>query len=192
MTFSSDEFGNQTFQKLICHDQDITHKTFSNCTFEHCDFSRSNLSHSNFLDCTFSSCNLSLIKVEGVRLQGISFEKSKLLGINFARCEQRFLSITCKGSLIDTCNFSTLDLKGTKFLDCMMRDNQFTETKLTSADFTKSDLRGSTFHHADLCKASFTEAINYSINPLTNKLTKARFSKPEVMNLLLYLDIIIE
>lgn len=187
---SEDEFSQQTFSKEQI--LDLKRKTFSNCTFEHCNFSNSNLAYATFIDCTFKHCNLSLANVERVRFQGVIFDHCKLLGVHFSKCEEHFLSIQCKASLIDTCNFSNLDLKGTKFLHCTMRDNQFNETKLTSADFSNSDLRGSTFHHSDLCKANFTEAINYSINPLTNKLSKARFSKPEVLNLLLYLDIVIE
>jgi uncharacterized protein YjbI with pentapeptide repeats len=60
------------------------------------------------------------------------------------------------------------------------------------ADFGKSDLTGSTFHNSNLSKANFIGAINYSINPLTNKLSKAKFSKPEALSLLDHLDIIIE
>jgi hypothetical protein len=47
-------------------------------------------------------------------------------------------------------------------------------------------------HYADLRKANFRGAVNYSINPLTNKLLKAKFSRPEVMTLLDHLEILID
>ena len=48
------------------------------------------------------------------------------------------------------------------------------------------------FHNSNLCKANFIGAINYSINPLTNSLKQAKFSKPEVLALLEHFEIIIE
>jgi uncharacterized protein YjbI with pentapeptide repeats len=93
---------------------------------------------------------------------------------------------------IDTCNFSDLDLKGTQFLECHVRNTHFTQTNLSEAVFTGSDLQGSLFHNSDLRKANFQGAQNYSINPLTNKLLKAKFSKPEVMTLLDHLEILID
>jgi uncharacterized protein YjbI with pentapeptide repeats len=103
-----------------------------------------------------------------------------------------FLSLKFKKCLIDTSNFSDLDLKNTLFQECVIRDTYFTTTNLTGSNFEGSDLRGSTFHNTILCKANLQGAINYSIDPSTNKLKKAKFSTPEVLNLLNHLDIIIE
>jgi uncharacterized protein YjbI with pentapeptide repeats len=93
---------------------------------------------------------------------------------------------------MDTCNFSDLDLKGTQFLECHIRNTHFTQANLSEAVFTGSDLQGSLFHNSDLRKANFQGAQNYSINPLTNNLLKAKFSKPEVMTLLDHLEIVID
>ena len=103
-----------------------------------------------------------------------------------------FLMMKFKKCLIGTANFSALDLRNTSFYECVIRDTYFKESNLMGTDFGKSDLAGSTFHNANLSKANLMGAINYSINPLTNKLTKAKFSKPEVLSLLDHLDIIIE
>jgi fluoroquinolone resistance protein len=186
------EFENQVFKKEACLDSDLKHRLFSHCTFENCDFSQSSFISSKFLECAFLNTNLSLVKFDGCRLQGIFFEKCKFVGVNFGKCEQMFLSLQFKGCLIDTCNFSELNLKGTLFQECVIRDTYFTNANLTEADFKGSDLRKSTFHNTDLTKANLQGAVNYSISPLTNKLQKAKFSKPEVLSLLDHLGIIIE
>lgn len=90
---------------------------------------------------------------------------------------------------MEMCNFSDLPLKGTFFRDCILHDAIFTQSQLSESDFEGSDLKGSIFHHTNLEKASFLNAINYSIHPLNNKLSKAKFSKPEVLSLLDHLDI---
>jgi fluoroquinolone resistance protein len=186
------EFENQAFKKQVCIGGDLKHKTFVHSTFDHCDFSQADFTSSKWVDCKLSYCNLSLVKLDGCRLQNVRFEHCKFIGVNFGKCEPMFLSLTLVHCLIDTSNFSDLDLKGTVFHHCTIRDTHFTNTKLIGSDFSGSDLKGSIFHNADLSKANFVEAINYSINPLTNKLTKAKFSKPEVLALLDHLDIVIE
>ncbi len=102
------------------------------------------------------------------------------MGVKFKKC------------MIKTSNFSALNLKNTSFQECIIRDTIFTDANLAGADFTGADLDGTTFHNSDLSYANFQGAINYSINPLTNKLVKAKFSKPEVLALLNHLGIIID
>ena len=103
-----------------------------------------------------------------------------------------FLMVRFKKCLIDTSNFSGLDLKNGMFHECVIRDTYFKESNLTGADFTKSDLARSIFHNTNLSKSNFRGAMNYSINPLTNTLSKARFSKPEVLSLLDHMDIVMD
>ena len=143
------------------------------------------------MDCTFKNCNFSLTKLEGCRLQNVEFLNCKFVGVNFGKCDPQFLKMKFKECLITTANFSDLNLKNTPFLDCVIRETHFTNSNLSGADFAGSNLEGSMFHNTDLRKANFQGAINYSINPQTNKLQKAKFLKPEVMSLLNYFEIII-
>lgn len=186
------EFENLVFKKESFVNQDLKHKIFSHVIFDQCDFSQSDLTLAKFLECKFLGCNLSLSKIDGTRFQEVEFEGCKLVGLHFSKCEQTFLRMQFKKSLISTCNFSDLDLKNTVFQQCQIRDTYFTNVNLTGSDFSKSDLQGSTFHQTNLTKANFVGAINYSISPLVNKLTKAKFSSPEVLSLLSFLDIAIE
>jgi fluoroquinolone resistance protein len=82
-------------------------------------------------------------------------------------------------------------MKNTSFDGSKMRESYFTNTCLNNANFNGVDLQGTTFHHCDLGKADFSSAMNYSIDPITNKIKKAKFSFPEVVGLLHGFDIII-
>jgi fluoroquinolone resistance protein len=186
------EFENQTFKKEILIARPLKNKIFSRCSFENCDLSQSDLTGSKFLECHFKACNLSLAKLNGCRLQDVVFDSCKFAGVNFSAVDGRFLTIQFMNCLIDQANFSNLNLKKTAFGHCTIRNTYFGDCDLSEADFSKADLSGSSFHHTNLSQANFTLAINYSINPLTNKLARARFAMPEAMALLQYLDIVIE
>jgi fluoroquinolone resistance protein len=192
MPLQAQEFENQVFKKESFVDLDLKHKSFSCIVFDGCDLSRSHFKEFRFLDCKFINCNLSLIKLDGCRLQEVYFENCKLVGVNFSQIDRMFLAVQFKKCLIGMSNFSVLDLKKTIFHECVIRETFFNETNLSHADFAGSDLNGSVFHNANLSEASFVAAMNYSINPLANKLHKTKFSKPEVMSLLNHLDIMIE
>jgi fluoroquinolone resistance protein len=190
--FQDREFENQTFVKPLCLKEEVKAKLFSHCRFEQGDFTQSNWAGSRLVDCAMHNCNLSLIKIDGCRLQGLAFHHCKLVGVNFGTCNPLFLSLQFYNCIIDMCNFSDLNLKGAHFKHCTMRETHFTHTNLSESDFSGSDLKNSLFHNSNLSKANFVGAINYSINPLTNVLKKARFSQPEAIALLESLEIIIE
>jgi uncharacterized protein YjbI with pentapeptide repeats len=82
-------------------------------------------------------------------------------------------------------------MKNTRFCKSKLRENYFTNTCLNGADFSEADLSGTIFHNCDLCKADFSTATQYAIDPQTNKIKKARFSIPEVIGLLSGFDITI-
>ena len=96
--------------------------------------------------------------------------------MSFPLSKKEFENLVFKKCLIGTSNFSDLDLKTTLFHECTIRDTYFTSANLMGANFRGSNLIGSTFYNTDLSKANFLGAINYAINPLTNKLIKTKFS----------------
>jgi len=80
-------------------------------------------------------------------------------------------------------------MKNTSFNRSKLRENYFTNTRLRGADFSGADLSGTVFHNCDLCRADFSQAMHYDIDPQTNKIKKARFSLPEAVGLLRGFDI---
>ena len=82
-------------------------------------------------------------------------------------------------------------MKNATFNGSKLKECYFTNTCLTDADFCEVDLSGTIFHNCDLSKADFSSAINYAIDPQTNKIKKAKFSLPEAAGLLRSFEIII-
>jgi uncharacterized protein YjbI with pentapeptide repeats len=124
----------------------------------------------------------------GCRLQDILFEECKIVGVDFYKCE-KLIHIQFKKSILQTCNFTDLKLKGISFSGSKIREGYFTNTELQESDFTDTDLLGTIFHQCNLTKSDFRNAKNYSIDLYSNNLKKAKFSFPEAINLLKSLDI---
>lgn len=163
--------------------------SFNHVVFEGCDFTQCDLRLAQFSHCKFKSCNLSLANMSGCRLDQVVFEESKLVGVDFYKCEKMFLSLGFKACIMQSCNFSDLKLKSTIFKGSKITDSHFSKNDLSLADFSDSDLLGTNFHQCNLTKANFLGAKNYIIDLDTNVLKKARFAFPEVLNLLKCFDI---
>ena len=159
-------------------------RTFTSCSFNSCDFSESILRNTKFCNCTFVNCNLSLPKLDGCRFQDAQFIECKIVGAEFFKCEKTFFSTSFKKCLLHYCNFSDLNMKNTSFNGSNLKESYFTNTLLNSADFTNVDLSGTIFHNCDLCKADFSSAKKYDIDPQTNKIKEAKFSLPDAVGLL--------
>ena len=69
-------------------------------------------------------------------------------------------------------------------VECDAEDADFREADCTGADFTYTDFTKSLFGKTNLSKANFTDATNYYIDVFLNDIKKAKFTYPEVMNLL--------
>jgi uncharacterized protein YjbI with pentapeptide repeats len=113
------------------------------------------------------------------------------MGIGFYKCDKTFFSANFKNCQINYCNFSDLNMKSSSFDGSKLKENDFTNTVLKGADFKNVDLSGTVFHNCDLSNADFSSAVQYDINPNTNKIKKAKFSLPEATGLLQAFDITI-
>lgn len=180
-TFKSENFSKKSLEGRI----------FQACSFINCDFTDSILRNAKFCGCVLKNSNLSLPKLDGCRLQDVQFIDCKIVGADFFKCEKTFYSPSFKNCLIQYCNFSDLNMKSISFKECKIHEAHFNNTSLCGADFTNTDLSGTIFHNCDLSKADFSTAVNYSLDPQTNKIKKAKFSLPEALGLLRGFDIII-
>lgn len=187
--FTRPAYENETFKDLVCEQDSLARISFSRCRFVNARFDRVDFTATEFSDSTFDHCELNLPNLTNADLKTARFKDSKLVGADFRKCDGRFLALAFENSLIDTCNFSGLKLKATPFLRCVIRETRFVGTMLAEAAFDGSDLEGTLFHECQLQGASFVQARNYAIDPLTNKLKDARFSLPEAVSLLTGLGI---
>lgn len=192
MAFEDQYFENKKFNKIIYPGQDLSHKEFSNCRFEKCDLGGCKFSGSLFADCVFSGCDLSNIKVDKCGFQNVEFNGCKLLGILFTEIKSIFIKWVYKKCSIGLCDFSGLNIKNSRFLECMVRETDFVDADLSGSDFSGSDLQASKFQNTNLEKADFRGAKNYYIDPTANKLKQAFFSYPEALSLLAAFGIKVE
>jgi fluoroquinolone resistance protein len=164
---------------------------FNGCTFRNCDFSNVQFNGTEFIECRFIACNLAMAKFENVVLNQVGFINSKVLGVDFSKCSKFLFSVTFENCILQYVLFYKNDLKNTIFKSCHLQEASFMEANLTSARFIDCNLDKAVFDRTNLEKADFSTSHNYSINPETNRLKKTKFSLPDVVGLLNYLDIII-
>jgi len=169
--------------------KDIKSKSFYNCTFTNCDFTESDFSFSLLSDCVFEDSNLSLIKLAETKLHNVQFNRCKILGVDFTQISKLIFKMDFQESQITKCTFSSLDLSESELIDCVIHQSDFFQTNLSKSDFSGSDLHDTIFEDTDLTEADFTNAKNYSINPLTNKVKNAVFTMPDAIHLLDALEV---
>ena len=75
-------------------------------------------------------------------------------------------------------------MKKANFTDCSLKEVDYTGVDLSMAVFANCDLTRAVFHESNLEKADFRTAANYSFDPETNKIKKAKFSLSGVTGLL--------
>ena len=186
-SFDQENFDETSFQNIL----PLNGHEFIECTFSSIDFTQSNLSRSKFIECKFDNCNLSNISLKNTLLRDCQFNKSKLIGLNFAET-QTLSSPTFTESLLDYSVFQSLSLVGVNFKNCSMKEVDFYETNLSKSLFTESFLAGTNFNKANLTQADFRGAYDYFIDLRVTNVKKAKFNLPEALSLLKSLDIILE
>ncbi len=182
----------QTFDNQSFNNIKLPAREYDNCTFINCDFTETNMSAVTFLECTFDTCNFSLVMMKETSFQEVLFTTCKMLGFDFSNCNDFMFSAKFYSTNLEYSSFYGFKMKNTLFSDC----------NLCEADFTKTDLTGSVFDDCNLSKAIFDKTIlesvdfktaeNFSIDPETNKLKKAKFSKSGLAGLLIKHNLVIE
>jgi Uncharacterized low-complexity proteins len=187
-----DYHAGKKFEGISFADRNLDGHTFEDCVFASCHFSEMSLARVAFVSCTFKQSELSLVKLENTTLNTVRFEACKLIGLNFTGCNKFGFLPDFDGCLIDSSVFCSNSLKKGRFIDCTIRDCDFMECDMREADFARSSLDSSTFQKCNLEKADFRSSVNYSIDPLNNRISKARFTLPEAQSFLGFLGIKIE
>lgn len=171
-------------EAVVKKGEPIDEDAYMECEFQKVDFSGLDLSKKRFSNCRFIGCNWTATKVELTRLQDVSFLESKVMGVDFTLCDPNFLSLAFEKCLLNGCNFTEMVLKGAKFVESQVKECHFAQSNVKGGSFRGSNLEGSTFHQTNLEKCDFSEAENYAIDPLNNRLKGAKFSQVEALSLL--------
>ena len=173
-------FEDQLFEKV----NGLEKAEYDNCQFINCQFGNAFLNNFSFLDCTFTGCDFSMANVGGTSFKDVTFNDCKLLGVNFNDCNPFLLQLNLNRCNVKLGSFFGLKLKKSRFSDCILEDVDFTDADLSGISFPNCDFREAIFNHTALEKADLRTAINYSIDPGRNTITRAKFAYPAVLGLL--------
>ncbi|MDF1794979.1 MAG: pentapeptide repeat-containing protein [Coxiellaceae bacterium] len=189
-------YEDKAFDKLDAVESEFNAVSFERCKFHGCDFSGGKFNKCKFIDCEFVSCNLSVIEVAGSNFSEVVFEKSKCVGINWTQAYWPQIHLTSPLAFYH-CNLNHSSFFGLQLNELVCENSQahevdFREADLSNAVFGYTDFAGCQFVKTNLTRADFTGAQNYQMDISLNKLTKAKFSFPEVVCLLDLLDIEID
>lgn len=190
---SNEEYFDVSFNKLELagiHGKNIE---FEECQFSDCDFSNAKFQNCKFVNCEFERCNLSLLDLANSRLFGVTFQDSKLVGVDWTKAtwpvyhidfELKFYRCILTDSSLFGLTLNELVLDECKLHDVDFREGDFTGSTMSHCDFTHS-----LFMRTNLQQVDFTESSNYAIDVLENQVKGAKFSRYEALNLLEYLGI---
>ena len=190
------EYENEAFENLELVEQSISFLEFTDCTFVGYNFENVDVINCSFVDCTFVDCRF--VNVSGQRslMRSSVFEDCTLNTVNWnhwlsgSAFYDPFTKLTrCK---LRYNQFTEMNLTKFDFSSCEILDSLFGECKLANANFKGADLDKTEFFRCDLSKADFRNATGYRADILNCQLKGAKFSFPEVVNLLYGLGIKIE
>ncbi|MFY0674022.1 MAG: pentapeptide repeat-containing protein [Bacteroidia bacterium] len=182
------EFYNQNFSSI----SELEHGAFEACVFKHCSLAETNLEHIDFVECEFISCDLSGALITKSSFKNVVFNDCKLMGVHFDTVNPFLLELSFNNCQLQMSVFYGLKLKETDFINCTLNQADFTEADLTKSVFAKSDLLDAVFDNTRLNEVDFREANHFRINPLSNSMRGALFSKSNIEGLLHSFEITIE
>lgn len=185
-------FENKTFEKIDFTLNPPVKGEYEYCRFLDCDFSNADLNALKFVDCVFEGCNLSMAKLGMTAFRNVKFSNCKLLGLHFENCNPLGLSVSFENCNLSLSSFYRTRLKKMIFKNLKLHDVDFTESDLSGSVFEDCDLTGATFENTNIEKADFRTSFNFSIDPATNRVKKARFSLSGLPGLLNRFDIEID
>lgn len=187
-----DFISDKTFTGISYTTTPLPKGEYDNCTFINCDFSESYLSNLSFLECEFINCNLSMVKTKGTALKDVIFNNCKLVGFPFHDCNPFLFTVTFNDCQLNLASFFNLKLKATTFKSCKLEQTDFTNTDLNQSKFIECNLYQTIFDNTNLENVDFYTSFNLNINPETNRIKNATFSKENALGLLNTYQITIE
>lgn len=189
-------FENECFENLKLEELTFDRYEFIDCKFINCTFDTCKINFCKFNGCSFVKCTVISLKSEYSAAQFAEFENCNLIGVNWSKLlpDKRFAEPvkSFQNCRLKYNHFTRMNLLRFDFSDTEITDSMFAECTLTESNFKGCILNKTEFFQCDLKKSDFREASGYQIDVMTNKLKGARFSFPEVVNLLNSLEIKID
>ena len=185
-------FEDEIFSEIhLSQNTKLTEVEFQDCTFINCKLFKVIFFDCRFENCIFQNCDLSSILIKHSVFDGVLFEESKIIGVQWADAGIP-LDVKFRQCSLNYCSFIGVDLRSTEMTNCTIKEADFSETNLSKSNCQYSDFTGARFVNTNLEFTDFSYASNYSIHPDGNKLKKTVFSSPDVLSLLDVYDIVIK
>lgn len=189
-------YDGETFHDLRLSDDKLTGYQFMDCTFKNCSLERVPINGCEFINCTFSDCSVVESPLSHCEIRRARFQSCSLIGINWDPTS----ASSAFGSPLETVtdcilrynNFVELTLSATDFRGSVLPGSTFSDCTLFRSTFYNCDLTDTEFLRCDLRSADFRNASGYHIDTPTCNIRNAKFSFPEVVNLLVPLGVIID
>jgi len=193
--FTEIDYQGEDFRGLDLPGEVVEDVIFDQCQFKRCNFSEARFVRCQFRKCQFMHSDLSLIKIPKTSFVSCTFSDCRLVGVDWVEADWK-ASRLGKPLSFERCTlnyglFIGLKLEKMILKRCSIMHADFTDAVLTGATFSFSQLDETRFSHTDLSDTDFSNASGYAIGAHENILKGTRFSLPEAMRLLLYLDIIL-
>lgn len=190
-------YENETFESLKLIGEEFADYRFSDCTFLNCEFEDISLFGCVFSGCAFKNCLVTRLKATGCsQIKYCEFTDCGLTGINWSTLlpEGRFADPIEKfqNCRLKYCTFMGINFRKFSFAGNDIYDSMFAECPLAESKFKACKLERTEFFKCDLQKSDFRDAVGYQIDITSCKVKNARFSYPEVVNLLGALGVKIE
>jgi len=157
---------------------------FEACSFNQCDFTGLNCIDLVFEECEFIDCDFSGAHLNQTAFRQVSFQRSKLIGLNFEALNTFGLALSFNKCILDYSSFFGLKIAQTVFSESSLKECDFTGADLRKATFNNSNLSGAIFDRTNLQKADFSDSHGYVLNPANNQVKGAIFSKEGLLGLL--------
>ncbi len=174
----------ELFEKKDYTQQSLPAGEYEDCRFVNCNFEKSNLSSIKFIQCEFVGCNLSLATILNTSFGDVFFKDCKMLGLHFEQCNTFGFIVRFEKCVLEHSSFFQVNLKNTSFVGSKLMGVDFTEALVSGSVFSDCDLQDAKFEHTNLEKVDFRTAINFSIDPDSNKISRAKFSSATLHGLL--------
>ncbi|NDW09275.1 pentapeptide repeat-containing protein [Dysgonomonas sp. 520] len=188
MSFDNRTYQDDTFEKVDITES-IDSKEFEYCTFKNCNLSNIAITSCKFIECNFTGCDISMSKLTESQFSNVEFRDCKILGVKFNFCNKFLFDVRFYNCILDYSTFPEMKIPKTPFLKCSLKGVDFAGAMLEQAKFNESDLTDTIFESTNLKGADFSSAHNYIIDPRSNLLKNAKFSRDGLSGLLTNLGI---
>lgn len=170
------EHAGATFRDLVAIDAVVARGSFERCRFEGCTLTAATFTSAHFSDCVFTGCELSRVGLAGADLTHVRFVDCRAMGVNWTEVNTRTFAATFERCRLDSSLFGGMKLKGFSWVECLLRNVDFTGCDLTNTRFSGSDLGGALVRHAVVKGADFSGATDFHFDTRTNKAGKTKVS----------------